>query len=131
MRDERSGPRTSPMTRIIQFWSHCTPNSYPCRPCNQWLSASWRHEFGRSLVAGWIVVAIFAVVAGQVRGEQARQLWLYCPTNLLVNENVEKLDVLWRRAAKVGYTHMLVGDTKFCRLGEMPKEYFRNVERVK
>ena len=60
-----------------------------------------------------------------------RQLWLYCPTNLLVDANVDKLDALWRRAAKAGYTHMLLTDSKFSRLEEMPKEYFRNVDRVK
>jgi hypothetical protein len=61
----------------------------------------------------------------------ARQLWIYCPTNLLVNENVDRLEALWRRAAKAGYTHVLLGDTKFSRLEDMPKEYYRNVERVK
>ena len=80
----------------------------------------------------WLALgASAAATAERAVAGQARQLWLYCPTNLLVNENVDKLDALWRRAAKVGYTHVLISDTKFCRLEEMPKEYFRNVERVK
>jgi hypothetical protein len=83
------------------------------------------------IVAGWLALAVFAGVAERANGGQSRQLWLYCPTNLLVSENVDKLDALWRRAAKAGYTHILISDTKFCRLEEMPKEYFRNVERVK
>ncbi len=59
------------------------------------------------------------------------QLWLYCPTNLLVDANVDKLDALWRRAIKVGYTQVLLGDTKFCTLENMPERYFKNVDRVK
>ena len=80
----------------------------------------------------WLALgASAAATAKRAVAGQARQLWLYCPTNLLVNENVDKLDALWRRAAKVGYTYVLISDTKFCRLEDMPKEYFRNVERVK
>ena len=57
--------------------------------------------------------------------------WLYCPTNLLVDENVEKLATLWKRAAAADYTHILLADSKFCRLGELDARYFRNVERAK
>ena len=60
-----------------------------------------------------------------------RQLWLYYPTNLLVEKNVDKLQEIWGRAAKAGYTHVLLADSKFSRLGEMDQRYFRNVERVK
>lgn len=61
----------------------------------------------------------------------SKQMWLYCPTNLLVDENVAKLDDLWRRAATAGYTHVLLADSKFCRLEDMEARYFRNVDRVK
>ena len=60
-----------------------------------------------------------------------RQLWLYYPTNLLVDSNVDKLETIFRRAAKAGYSHVLIGDSKFSVLDRMPKEYFRNVDRVK
>ncbi len=60
-----------------------------------------------------------------------KQIWLYSPTNLLVDENIDKLDSLWRRAAKAGYTHIYLTDTKFNSLQNMPKSYFKNVERVK
>ncbi|MCC7290975.1 MAG: hypothetical protein IT449_02815 [Phycisphaerales bacterium] len=70
---------------------------------------------------------------GEQAGQSASssQLWLYCPTNLLVDENVAKLDDLWRRAAKMGYTHVLLADSKFCRLVDMEPRYFHNVDRVK
>jgi hypothetical protein len=84
-------------------------------------------------LATFVLAAVLgnAVYGAEPSGNQsARQLWIYCPTNLLVNEKVDKLEALWRRGAKVGYTHVLIADSKFSRLGELPKEYFRNVERV-
>lgn len=57
--------------------------------------------------------------------------WVYCPNNLLVDEDVDRLIVLWRRAAAAGYTQVLLSDSKFCRLGELDQRYFRNVERLK
>ncbi len=56
---------------------------------------------------------------------------MYCPTNLLVEANIDQLEKLFRRGAKVGYTHVLLCDTKLSRLEEMPKEYFRNADRLK
>jgi hypothetical protein len=56
---------------------------------------------------------------------------LYYPVNLQVGENVDKLAPVWARAAKAGYTHVLLADSKFAKLGEVPDHYFKNVERVK
>jgi hypothetical protein len=57
--------------------------------------------------------------------------WFYKPDNLLVDANADRVVALIQRAARAGYTHMLISDSKFSRLGEMPPTYFRNVERVK
>ena len=65
------------------------------------------------------------------RAEPLRELWLYYPTNLLVDQNIDKLQEIWSRAAKAGYTHILLGDSKFSRLNSMDKRYFTNVERAK
>ena len=59
------------------------------------------------------------------------QKWLYCSQNLLVDKNIEELESLFRRASKAGYTHVLIADSKFSRLGDMDDRYFRNIERVK
>jgi hypothetical protein len=59
------------------------------------------------------------------------QLWLYVPQNLLVDKNVDDLATLFARAAKAGYTHVLLADSKFSKLGDMDARYFRNIERVK
>src|SRR5438067_1886306 len=57
--------------------------------------------------------------------------WLYCAQNLWVDKNIDTLETLFRRAAKAGYTHVLLTDSKFAKLGDMDAHYFRNVERVK
>ena len=58
-----------------------------------------------------------------------RELWLYCPTNFQVTENVDKLETLWTRAAKAGYTHVLVVDSKFAKLGDVPDK-LEKIERA-
>lgn len=63
-----------------------------------------------------------------------RELWVYCPTNLQVDANLDKLAALFDRAQKAGYTHVLLADSKFTRLGDLgssTQRYFANVERVK
>ena len=49
----------------------------------------------------------------------ASELWIYCPTNLLVDENVGKLEALWRRASAAGYTHVLLADSKLAKLDDL------------
>jgi hypothetical protein len=61
----------------------------------------------------------------------ALERWLYCSQNLWVDKNVDELEALLRRAAAAGYTHALLSDSKFAKLGDMDARYFRNVERVK
>ena len=78
----------------------------------------------------WLAI-LLALLASAVRGAEQPALWLYYPTNLLPKENVDKLEGLWKRAAAAGYTHVLLADSKFSRLNEMPREYFRNCDRVK
>src|ERR1044071_596802 len=62
---------------------------------------------------------------------RALEPWLYCAQNLWVDKNVDALETLLRRAAKAGYTHVLLSDSKFAKLGDMDARYFRNIERVK
>src|SRR5947207_3859538 len=57
--------------------------------------------------------------------------WIYCAQNLWVDKNIIQLEALFQRAAKAGYTHVLLTDSKFSKLGDMDARYFRNVERVK
>src|ERR1041385_4582841 len=57
--------------------------------------------------------------------------WIYCAQNLWVDKNIDELEALFERAAKAGYTHVLLSDSKFAKLGDMDTRYFRNIERLK
>ncbi len=63
--------------------------------------------------------------------EDRPQLWLYQSTNLWVDKNIDALETLWHRAAKAGYTHVMLNDSKFAKLGDMDRRYFANIDRVK
>ena len=62
---------------------------------------------------------------------QKLERWIYCSQNLWVDKNLDDLETLWRRAAKDGFTHVLLTDSKLAKLGEMDARYFRNVDRLK
>jgi hypothetical protein len=86
---------------------------------------------GRTLIAS---LAGAAVALSSALAEPARELWLYQAANLQVEKNVDALEALWRRAAAAGYTHVLLTDSKFARLGDlggMEKVYFGHVARVR
>lgn len=78
-----------------------------------------------------LLVIFVLTVSHAAFAESQPDLWFYYPTNLLPAENIDKLEPLWRRAAAAGYNHVLLADSKFNRLREMPDSYFRNCERVK
>src|SRR5438034_7509271 len=44
--------------------------------------------------------------------------WVYCAQNLWVDKNIEQLEALFQRAATAGYTHVLLTDSKFSKLGD-------------
>lgn len=90
----------------------------------------------RAVRPSWFVAVALALIAAAVPGQRpgpasTPQLWVYCSFNLWVDANVDTLEGLMRRASGAGYTHVLLADSKFGKLGEMDARYFRNVERVK
>src|SRR5204862_542108 len=46
-------------------------------------------------------------------------------------KNVDEAEALMRRAAKAGYTGVLLADSKMAKLGDVPAHYFTAIERVK
>ncbi len=58
-------------------------------------------------------------------------LWVYVSTNLQVNERADDFLALMDRAAKAGYTGVLLADYKFGNLADRPDHYYRNLERVR
>jgi hypothetical protein len=69
--------------------------------------------------------------AGTQDGPPRPDLYLYYQTNLLVDKNLEVAEKLWTRAAKAGYTKVVVADSKMAKLGDMDKRYFQNLEKAK
>ena len=57
--------------------------------------------------------------------------WVYCMFNLQVEKNADELVALIDRAAKAGYTGIVLADFKLNVLDRVPRHYFKNVERVK
>ena len=43
--------------------------------------------------------------------------WVYAPVNHLVPKEIERIQALMKRARALGYTHFLLADAKFARLG--------------
>src|SRR6266446_7949684 len=73
-------------------------------------------------------------LAGNAWAAEPLELWLYYSNNFQSNENNSKLEGIWRRAAKAGYTKILLTDSKFAKLGDlggMEKQYFGNVAKTK
>src|SRR3954467_14159290 len=77
----------------------------------------------RRIVFGFVLLCSISVQAGE--------LWLYCAQNLWVDQNIDKIEQLFARAGKAGYSHVLLADSKFAKLDDMDARYFKNVERVK
>src|SRR6267143_4572499 len=76
-----------------------------------------------------LAVALWLLIHPARAGAMERRV--YCAQNLWVDKNIDHLEAILRRAAKAGYTHVLLTDSKFARLGDMDARYFRNVGRVK
>jgi len=83
----------------------------------------------RYLPEAFLLLLLFALTGTLSAGGLTR--WVYCSENLWVDRNIDGLETLFRRAAKAGYTHVLLADSKFARLEEMDDRYFRNVGRIK
>jgi len=67
----------------------------------------------------------------RVQALEVGQIFLYLQTNLLVDKNEQEAEELMQRAAKAGYTAVLLADSKFAKLGDMDKRYFANIDRIK
>jgi hypothetical protein len=78
----------------------------------------------------FFLLILFGFASAHIQAAELR-LWFYLPTNLLVEANVDKGIELLNRAAKAGYNGVLLTDSKFCRWGQLPDRYERNVKRLR
>jgi hypothetical protein len=84
-----------------------------------------RRLVGVAKLAFILFLALTAVKAS------ALERWFYVSQNLWVDQNITNLVALMQRAAAAGYTHMLLSDSKFSRLGTMDAHYFQNLNTLK
>lgn len=81
-----------------------------------------------------LIAFVLPWCAGTLFAAEKPQLWLYYPTNLAVDRNVEEIRRIWTRAAAAGYDHVLLTDSKFAKLGDLgdnQERYFKNIAEVK
>ncbi len=89
--------------------------------------------------ARWVVMGVVATVLSLTLGACARPrnvgptpaLWLYTGAELAKDGEVERVTALWARAAAAGYSHVVLTDPRFDRLGEVDAAYLANAARVK
>jgi hypothetical protein len=80
------------------------------------------------------VAALLIVLMAQFAVAAAPDLWFYQAANLLPEENIKKVEELWRRAAAAGYSHVLLADSKFEQLGNLgdnEARYRQHVARLR
>ena len=87
----------------------------------------------RGVTLRWLQVKILILslllTAFADAGEKER--WIYLPANFQVDAEADRVIGLLERAAKAGYTHALITDSKFSRLETVTGSYRPNVARVK
>jgi hypothetical protein len=59
------------------------------------------------------------------------QRWVYLQQNLQVTENLPKIELMLRRAAKSGYNGVVLADYKLNILDRVPDHYFKNAARFR
>jgi len=63
------------------------------------------------------VMLLFAWMGTTQAAEQKPALWLYCPSNLLVDTNIDKLETLWTRGRQSRVHARDAGGFKVCPAG--------------
>ncbi len=82
----------------------------------------------------WIYCLIGLFLVSPAFAAEPLQLWLYQQTNLLPDANIQTTEALWQRVAKAGYTHILLADSKFARLGDLgtsTQTYMAHLNRLR
>src|SRR5436309_15991654 len=66
----------------------------------------------------WVFVCGWWLMCAPTAWPAPLERWVYCSQHLWVDKNIDELEALFRRAAKAGYTHVLLSDSKFSKLGD-------------
>ncbi|HLY10532.1 MAG TPA: hypothetical protein VKW04_14610, partial [Planctomycetota bacterium] len=86
----------------------------------------------------WIVAVLLVggcarapVAAPVLESLAVREKWIYSPLDLEQSKNVDALIGIFDRAARIGFTTVLLDDPNFGRLPLMDADYYRHLDRVK
>jgi len=81
----------------------------------------------------WLLSVLMASLVFPLPSDAGERLqrWVFYMGNLWVDANVTTLQGVLTRAAEAGYTHALLSDSKFARLGGMDSHYFAIVAKIK
>ncbi len=93
-----------------------------------------QRTFGKGLLP--IAAVVFTMLSGLSATTPKsiatdRELWVYCPANFLVESECDRVHKILEQAARAGYTHALISDSKFSRLHEMDQRYFKHIAELK
>jgi hypothetical protein len=88
------------------------------------IASATRHTLRRLFFLFWLSLAAAATAGSKER-------WVYIPANFQVDAEADRVIALLDRAKTAGYTHAMLADSKFARLGDVIERYFANAARVK
>jgi hypothetical protein len=92
------------------------------------MNVALRNRPSALMVAASLAISCLASVAIAAPLEHR---WVYLSTNLLVDKNVDEGIDIVQRAAKAGYTGVVLTDSKFMRWDQLPDRYAANVRRFR
>lgn len=95
-------------------------------PCSSRLMF-WCCRFVRVLL---VMASLFIVANNRSCKAQALERWVYVSANFLLPTEVDRVEKLMKECRPLGYTHLLITDSKFCRLKELDKRYVQNISRI-
>jgi hypothetical protein len=75
-------------------------------------------------------LALLLLLTASLAVSQAKERWVYAPSNYQVDAQADRIIALMKRAKTAGYTHFLITDSKLARVPTLPDKYFKNVARV-
>ncbi|RYD19414.1 MAG: hypothetical protein EOP88_19075 [Verrucomicrobiaceae bacterium] len=73
---------------------------------------------------------MLALLLGCADAAGKKERWIYIPANFQVDAEADRVIALLERSDKVGFTHALLHDSKFSRLGTVTAAYRPNTDKV-
>jgi hypothetical protein len=79
----------------------------------------------------WLLLFAIALPGQTKPAVPSQDRLIYLMTNLLVDSNVDRDLAMLSKARRLGYTGVMVADSKFCRWGSLPAHYLENCTKFR